>query len=144
MKNQLVHNERGFTLIEVMIAVGIFAFGITSMMIMQGSGIKGNATANTISHAAVLAASQFEKIFRMDYDDLVDTDNDGSGGLADKTAATADGSDTSDPSYNIFWNVVKDEPMPLTKTVRVYVTRQERGTDRTVSYNYIKSSVVDN
>ena len=38
--------QDGFTLIEVMIAVAVFAIGILSLSVMQTSAINGNASAN--------------------------------------------------------------------------------------------------
>lgn len=144
MNSKKTKNSEGFTLIEVMIALAVLSIGIVGMMIMQGTGVKGNATANTITTGATFASDRIEQIFAMDYDDLTDGDGDGAGGLDDATVADADGNDTSNAPYNVFWNVLEDYPMPLTKTIRVIVTRLERGQTKTVSYNYVKASIIDN
>lgn len=144
MKRKSLSNTNGFTLVEVMIALAVLSIGIVGMMLMQGSGIRGNSTANTVTTGATLVGDRIEQIFAMDYDDLSDGDNDGTGGLDDVSAATADGNDTSDPDYDVFWNVVEDMPMPYTKFIRVIVTRVERGQTRAISYNYVKAGIIDN
>ncbi len=120
------NNQKGFTLIEVVIALGVLSIGILALMVMQFSGIKGNATANTITSAAVLAGDRIEQIFGMDYD------------------ALDSGNATSPGGYNIAWTVTEDDPMDLTKTVQITVSRLERGVTRTVTYDYIKAKIVDN
>ena len=44
-------NQEGFTLIEILIAVTIFAIGMLAVGSMQVSGIRGNATAQGITGA---------------------------------------------------------------------------------------------
>ena len=60
-------NTRGFTLIEVMVAMIIFAFGILGVVKMQISAINGNAAALKISEKFSVAASQIERLMILPY-----------------------------------------------------------------------------
>jgi len=65
-------NQQGFTLIEVVIALGVLAFGILSIMLMQVAGIRGNSTANTITTESNWAADRIEQLINLDYPDPLD------------------------------------------------------------------------
>lgn len=77
MKNSTT--QQGFTLIEVVIALAVLSFGILTLMLMQLSSIKGNATSSTITAESNLAAERIERILDLDYfnANLTDTDSDG-------------------------------------------------------------------
>lgn len=45
--------EKGFSLIEVMIAVAILAIGLLSIGVMQSTAMKGNVTSRFITEASV-------------------------------------------------------------------------------------------
>jgi prepilin-type N-terminal cleavage/methylation domain-containing protein len=148
-------NNKGFTLIETLVALVILTIGILTLNKMQVTSIRGNANASGITSSSSWAAGQVEQLLRLDYDDplLDDGDGDGTGqdadddgvddggndfGLSD-TGANADGTATSpDNNYTIFWNVAVDEPMPNLKTIRVIVTRNYYGLQKQVALDYCK------
>lgn len=162
MGQQEFHDWRqsGFTLIEVLIAVAIFTVGILAVNAMQISALKGNSTAYGISESTYWAASRLETLLGLDYDDaaLDDTDGDGTDqdanydgvddnggefGLGDADPATADGSAVSpDGQFTIMWNVALEYPFPHTKTIRIIVSRQDRGVTKTVPFTYIKAEKI--
>lgn len=61
--------QSGFTLIEAMLAVGIFSIGILAVNFMLTTTTQGNATANKVSTATAWAKRQAEEIMTWDYDD---------------------------------------------------------------------------
>lgn len=63
-------NEKGFSLIELMVAVSILAIGLLGLAGLQGTAINGNHHGNTISQATVLAQDTIEKIRNTNYDDI--------------------------------------------------------------------------
>jgi prepilin-type N-terminal cleavage/methylation domain-containing protein len=145
----------GFTLIEVIIAMGILSVGIIAMYSMQVTGIQGNATASRITTEATWAADQVEKMVAMAYLDtpLSDTDSDGTNkdnnldgiddsgknfGL-DDVGTEADGSDvTSDGLYTVFWNVAEDVPIKNSKQISIIV--QSTKDSKIVRLLYMKSN----
>lgn len=66
-------DQRGFTLIELMVAVVIMAIGLLSLAGLQGTAIQGNRQGNMISQATVLAEDRIETIRNTDYDLVNDT-----------------------------------------------------------------------
>ena len=130
------HNQAGFSLIEVLIALTVFSIGILAVASMQTTATGGNAKARYISEATGWAVDRMEVLLNLDYNDPLLDDaagtNGGTAGLDDglklpddtwKTGAVSDGSATStDGSYTIAWNVAADSPVPSTKTIRVIVS----------------------
>jgi type IV pilus assembly protein PilV len=58
----LSKKNRGFTLIEVMIAMAIFAIGILAVGSMQMSNTKNNTTGNITTQATMLARQKLEEL----------------------------------------------------------------------------------
>jgi len=61
--------QKGFTLIELMIALTIFAIGLLSVAGMQITAIKANASSNTLSVAGAVAQRVTEEILSNDSTD---------------------------------------------------------------------------
>ena len=76
---KIANNQKGFTLIEAMVALSILTIGILTLYTMQTTALKGNATANGLTTASTWATNRIEQILSMKYDDIVDTDGDGTG-----------------------------------------------------------------
>ncbi len=114
-------SNQGYSLMEVMFAMAIFAIGILAIATMQQSSAKGNRSAAIQTEAANLATAQIESLMDLPYNSLQaqDVDNDGTGGL-DDIGAVADGSSTAG-QYSLSWNVAVDSPMNNTLTIRVIV-----------------------
>lgn len=60
-------NQRGFTLLEVLVAVSILAFGILAVGSMQVASIRQNGYANQVTEASVLARDRMEKLMGLPY-----------------------------------------------------------------------------
>jgi type IV pilus modification protein PilV len=138
--------EQGFTLLEVMIALFILAFGLLAIATMQATAIKANSRAMGLTEAANLAQDRMEKLINLAYtdNDLTDTDGDGQGGL-DHTGAGADHTiawtATNGVVYTVYWNVAADEPIRNVKTIRMIVRWPDRGLMRTATFDFMKSGV---
>jgi prepilin-type N-terminal cleavage/methylation domain-containing protein len=61
-------DEKGFTLIEIMIAIGIFAFGILAVATLQIHSIKGNTQANNVTLLGSLASGCVETLKSLPFD----------------------------------------------------------------------------
>lgn len=60
--NRAMRAEAGFTLIELMVAVAIFAVGLLGLAALQGEGLRYNGSAYERSQAVILAADMADRI----------------------------------------------------------------------------------
>ena len=63
------YKERGFTLIEVLIALAIFSIGILGVGTMQLRSTSGNTSARIRTEASVWAQDRVETLMLLSYDD---------------------------------------------------------------------------
>ena len=65
VKNQM--QDKGFTLIEVILAIMILSFGIMGVAAMQVTALKANASTRSLTTATTWAADQLEKLNDLGY-----------------------------------------------------------------------------
>ena len=113
-----LHNNKGFTLIEIMISIAIIAIGIFAVMSLVITVMKGNTLSKRVTTATTIAQGKMEDFKRMDYDSVVD----------DPGTDTATAYDTV-----YYWeaNVEDDTPATDTKTITVDVYWSSGGTNTT-------------
>jgi hypothetical protein len=110
---------------------------------MQVTSIKTNAIASGISQGLTLGQARVEELMNLPYSALDDTDFDGTAGLNH----TVEGDDSDkDPlethgRYTIYWNVAVDEPVTNSKTIRVIVTWPERGREKRIALDFVKTNL---
>jgi type IV pilus modification protein PilV len=105
----LKKHNRGYTLIEVLIALAIFSIGFLSLASVQIKSITQNASAKMYTEATAMTVDSLERLISLPYDhsDLNQENN--------PHSRTADG-------YTIEWIVLDDVPVAAAKTVIVRVT----------------------
>ena len=105
----LKKDNQGYTLIEVLIALVIFAIGFLSLASTQIKSITQNASARTHTEATAIAVESLERLISLPYDhsDLSQEDNPHS---------------MSAGEYTIEWNVRDNVPVTAAKTIIVNVT----------------------
>ena len=64
--------ERGFTLLEVLIAISLFSVGVLAVAAMQGTATRGNRLGNELTQATTLAQMQIETLKSADTGNPVD------------------------------------------------------------------------
>jgi len=67
-KFRRIDNTKGFTLVEVLIAIAIFSIGFFAITAMQVHSINGNSSARRITEATILAEAQLERLLELPYD----------------------------------------------------------------------------
>lgn len=115
-----LETEKGFTMIEVIIAISVLTIGILAVSSMQVSAIRGNSFAGRQSEGTTIALDRLEKLMSLSYGD----------------ADLAAGSHTApSPSsrYTVAWNVSDDSPMDNAKRVIVTVRWTAHGAQKNVS-----------
>ena len=60
--------QKGFTLIEILLVMAIFSFGILAIMTLHVTAINSNAKARKIMMASIIMGDQFEKLISADYE----------------------------------------------------------------------------
>jgi prepilin-type N-terminal cleavage/methylation domain-containing protein len=69
--------QKGFTLIEALVAMVVLTIGILSLYTMQVSSINGNATANHLTVATTVANNCYERLWNTPYNHATMTDTAG-------------------------------------------------------------------
>lgn len=115
----------GFTMVEVMFAITLFAIGLLAVAGMLTGGIVGTDTASRHSETSIRAGSEIERILALSYDhaDLVDG---GHGPVAVD-------------SYVITWTVT--EGVPLNSMKEIVITVQETVKGKQSGYTYYRADL---
>jgi type II secretion system protein I len=113
-----LRNNKGFTLIEIMISIAIIAMGIFAVMSLIITVMKGNTLSKRVTIATTIAQEKMEDFKIRDYDNVVD----------DSGTYTTD----TEPYYDIpyYWEA-SVTPATDTKTITVDVYWSSGGTDTT-------------
>ncbi len=143
MIDMKINNEKGFSLIEILIAIAVFAIGILAVGKMQITAIKGNYFANDLTEATTLAQDRIEKLISLSYTDplLDDTNGNSHAGIDGANATTAD-HNAVDGRYNIFCNIAPDYYISNTKEIRVIVAWTDKGAPKSVSITSMKADII--
>ncbi len=154
-----IFQEEGFTLVEVLISLSLFAFGLLGVATMQTSGILGTATAKWHTESSSFAATEIEKILALPYSDPILTSvcphacmpDDPRGNLYDElygTPADDPFAPYNDPAihgpirkgkYWITWKVSENRPLTNTKTIEITVRWKDHNAKRKTNYTYYKA-----
>jgi len=108
--------EKGFTLLEVMIALGILAVGILAIISMHIAAIDGNAHAVKFTDSLLSAQSRIEYLLMEDFDDIYTSNT--------YTVETHADDDLIPPGYTLEWkaglftNVQTDDMMEINVRVK--------------------------
>ncbi len=138
--------DHGFTVIEVLMAISIFAIGILGVAAM-----KGNASARGVTDIATWAADRVEKLMVLPYDDnglLPGVYSIGAGNLT----MTTDGIDNDFDGLidefgetgpvTIGWTIVEDSPVNNTKTLTITVQHNGPYVNKNVSMVRVIPNIV--
>ena len=155
--------EEGYTLTEILIAITVLAFGLMAVATMQVTAIRTNAIASGMSQGLNLAQAKMEELMNLSYThtELSDLDGDGTNQDADDDGVDDDGgnfglndtkdgggaviSDSSfsstDGKHTVFWNIAVDVPVTDTKTIRLIVTWTERGREKRITLDFVRTNL---
>jgi len=116
--------REGFTLIEVMVALGILAAGLLAVAAAQLYAMRGGTTGRHTTDAAAIAHSQLERFQRADFTTLVPTAGWApAGGQTVQTVVQTSPADQVEMTYTVQWRIA--DVTPDLKSVDVRVTWDE-------------------
>jgi len=114
-------NNRGFSIIEVIFALSIFAIGILAVLSLSISAVNTNASARRVTDATALVEDRLEKLAAMPYEDI------------------QNGEET-EGAYKITWVVIEDDMLAKTKSITVTVNCPNRWKETNVSIRHLISN----
>ena len=119
-----LRKEDGFTLIEVLIALTIFAVGLLAVAAMQTSAIKMNSNAGKLTNLSTWGMDKIEELSALPYSDpLLDS--------AGNPHQEVSG------DYTISWTVIDDNPATSIKNISITVT----GRGKTANISFYKPNI---
>lgn len=122
-------NNKGYTMIEVLIALAIFSIGILGVASLQILSVNYNSYARRSTEATTQGVERMETLMTLPYAD------------ADLDPVNNNPHAITDGTYTVSWNVTADPDLAY-KTINMTVTWLERGIEKRVQLNYIKSEVI--
>jgi prepilin-type N-terminal cleavage/methylation domain-containing protein len=115
--------QGGFTLIEIVIALGVFAVGMLGLTAMQMHALRSGSSGRHSSQAAAIAQSQMEQLQRLRWTDLAATAPLWSAAVVRNNTVQADANQV-EQSYSVDWRVA-DAQLGWTRSIDVRVTWDE-------------------
>lgn len=133
-------DEKGFTLIEILVAIAIFSIGMLGIAGMQLQATSANTTARLSTELGAFAADQMENLTRNSIDDFPDGNDVAltNTQINNLTGLSLDGSNTtSNGDFIVNCTVDQDAIVENTKTLTLTVTDTRRGGDQTLTFEHI-------
>jgi prepilin-type N-terminal cleavage/methylation domain-containing protein len=111
--------EAGFTLLEVVVAMGILATGLLAVAAAQLTAIRMSARSKNLMHATHLAQAQMEAFQALPQASLPATGNDPNNPIA--LNLTSDPNNPDATTFNRSWVITPNDPSPGITKVTVQV-----------------------
>ena len=126
--------EKGFTLLEVIVAISILTFGLLAVASMQMTAIRGNYNASNITEATTVAQDRLENLMGLLYSDP----------LLDPGTGLSDPAPPSPSGYTITYDVLDKNPNPSlnTRLITVTVQWQDKGVQKQTVLTCVKPQVL--
>jgi type IV pilus assembly protein PilV len=122
-----MQDEKGLTLLEVLVAMVVLSLGLLALAKMQITAIQVNAISGRLSQGTAIAQDKVEQLMALPY--------------ADANLEVTTHTETRPAGYTITWQVAQDALAVGVKTINLTVTWSNRGRPKTFSLAFFKESV---
>lgn len=148
-RKRCVMNQKGFSLIEILIAMVILSVGLLSLFMLQSAAVKGNQRSSLLSERVTVATKHLEFLLILPFDDTRLSDDDQVSDDAFDHTPETDGTDNNgdgtidddldddESNYTVQWNV--EDITSDQKSITLSVTGSSLGQDRTVTLSTIRT-----
>jgi type IV pilus assembly protein PilV len=126
-----MQDEKGLTLLEVLVAMVVLSLGLLALTKMQITAIQVNAASGRLTQATAIAQDKLEQLMALPYDDPQLDDDDLTPHTETRPAQ----------GYTITWRVDQDALAVGVKTINLTVTWSNRGQPKTFSLAFFKESI---
>ena len=142
-----VNDQGGFTLIEVLIAMAIFAIGILGVAAMQLTSVRGNTSAGNVTANTFILKDRMESIMSLSYGNPVDlsagvhTPAQDADGVDNDADGTTDEAGETGP-ITISYTVADDTPVSRTKTITYTITRTHAFGNKWTTFTQVLPEII--
>ena len=127
----------GFTILEVMIVIGILTFGLLSLAAVQIQAMKGSDRGRHATNAAAIAENKME-LLQQDTWTLVGVTGGFVADPVEQNAIQLDGASSLERSYNVSYQVTDLQPT-FTRAIDVQVSWTEKnGETRSITLSSVR------
>ncbi len=138
----MVATKKGFTLIEVLMAMVMFSVALLGLEKMHLTAIQVNTIANRLTQASTLVQDKAEQLLAMPYNDPLLADTTAPGSVTTYPNANNPDPSPPPPGYAIRWEVDTDVPSVGIKTINIFVTWNNLKVSKTFSLSVRKSNLL--
>jgi prepilin-type N-terminal cleavage/methylation domain-containing protein len=128
----------GFTILEVMIVIGILSFGFVSLAAMQIQAMKGSDRGRHATNAAAIAENKMEQLQQDDWTSIAATGGFVTDGVEQNAIKLDGGTNINERVYNVFYQIT-DVQATFTRAIDVQVSWTERsGEARSITLSSVR------
>lgn len=125
-------SQKGFTLIEIMIAIVMISIGLMAVAKFQLTALHADKLAREQTEAAMWASNQAEVLIKADFDDdTLDPDN--SPHSMDPVGENG--------KYRVTWDVATAQSDENVKVIQIFVAWDSSGKEKKMNFAYVKSRI---
>ena len=128
----------GFTILEVMIVIGILSFGLLSLAAMQIQAMKGSDRGRHATNAAAIAENKMEQLQQDDWTSIAVTGGFVTDGVEQNAIKLDGGTNINERVYNVFYQIT-DVQATFTRAIDVQVSWTENsGEARSITLSSVR------